>query len=63
MQSRFNNNFPFNPNFSWDRQCLFLSKNPDDGAVPPPPPIQENFLLLTGEDFLLLDGDNLFLLE
>jgi len=62
MQSRYNfGGLEFSPNFSFDKENIFLN-----GTVyligTSPIPIEKNFLLLNNDNFLLLSGHNLELL-
>ena len=60
MQPRTPNNFPFDANFNFGTDSVFVRKNDTEGS--PFPPAPGDFLLLDGTDFLLLDGTNLTLL-
>lgn len=60
MQSHTPNQFPFGPNFNWDRENPLTQHSEE--LVPPFPPVVDGMLFLTGDDMLFLTGDQMIYL-
>jgi hypothetical protein len=64
MQSHTPNQFPFGPNFNWDKENPLTQHSEE--LIPPLPPIPGTMVYLTGntiaDDMAFLDGSNMLFL-